>query len=145
MKRTQDAAPAGAELAWSSGAPWPAWPAGRILIRQAGSGDLAGGSGTSCLACRSQTRYLRFFAGVPASVAMLRILAGQRQVADALVATRNGVVIGHAMAVDTAGPPVRGGTEIGVVVADAWQGRVWARGWYAHWPPGPGPAGPPPW
>ena len=122
MKRTQDAAPAGPELAWSPGIPWPAWPAGRILIRQAGGGDLDGlrdfMSGLS-----AQTRYLRFFAGVPASAAMLRVLAGQRPDADALVATRNGVIIGHAMAVDTAGPPGAGATEIGVVVADAWQGK----------------------
>jgi ribosomal protein S18 acetylase RimI-like enzyme len=54
---------------------------------------------------------------------MLRILAGQRPDADALVATRNGVIIGHAMAVDTAGPPGAATTEIGVMVADAWQGR----------------------
>jgi ribosomal protein S18 acetylase RimI-like enzyme len=128
VKRTQDAAPAGPELAWSpgtlwpTGPAWPAWPDGRILIRQAGGGDLEGLrdflSGLS-----AQTRYLRFFAGVPASAAMLRILAGQRPDADALVATRNGLIIGHAMAVDTAGPPGAAATEIGVVVADAWQGR----------------------
>src|SRR5207248_1692938 len=70
-----------------------------------------------------QTRHLRFFAGVPASAAMMRILAGQRPDADALVATWNGVIIGHAMAVDTAGPSGAAATEIGVVVADAWQGR----------------------
>jgi acetyltransferase len=128
VKRTQDAAPTGPELAWSpgtlwpAGPAWPAWPDGRILIRQAGGGDLAGLrdflSGLSV-----QTRYLRFFAGVPASAAMLRILAGQRPDADALVATRDGVIIGHAMAVDTAGPPGAAATEIGVVVADGWQGR----------------------
>jgi GNAT superfamily N-acetyltransferase len=125
VKRTQDAASAGPELAWSPGTLWPTWPAwpdGRILIRQAGAGDVAGLrdflSGLS-----AQTRYLRFFAGVPASAAMLRILAGQRPDADALVATRNGVIIGHAMAVDTAGPPGAAATEIGVVVADAWQGN----------------------
>jgi GNAT superfamily N-acetyltransferase len=33
------------------------------------------------------------------------------------------VIIGHAMAVDTAGPPGAATTEIGVVVTDAWQGR----------------------
>jgi GNAT superfamily N-acetyltransferase len=53
---------------------------------------------------------------------MLRTLAGERPGIDALVATRDGVIIGHAMAVDTAAP---GGAtaDIGVVVADAWQGR----------------------
>jgi GNAT superfamily N-acetyltransferase len=54
---------------------------------------------------------------------MLRVLAGQRPGTDALVATWNGVIIGHAMAVDTAGPPGAAATEIGVVVADGWQGR----------------------
>ena len=122
MKRTQDVAPAGPGPAWSPGTPWPAWPAGRVLIRQAGSGDL-GGLRDFLSGLSVQTRYLRFFAGIPASAAMIRILAGQRPDADALVATRNGVIIGHAMAVDTAGPPGAATTEIGVVVADAWQGR----------------------
>ena len=105
MGRTQDVAPAGPEPACSPGTSWPAWPAGRILIRQAGSGDL--GELRAFLSGLSvRTRYLRFFAGAPpAGPAMLRILAGQRPDADALVATRNGT------------------TEIGVVVADAWQGR----------------------
>jgi GNAT superfamily N-acetyltransferase len=125
VKRTQEAAPAGPELAWSPGPPWPAWPAwpdGRILIRQADGGDL-GGLRDFLSGLSAQTRYLRFFAGIPASAAMIRILAGQRPDADALVATRNGVIIGHAMAVGTAGPPGAAATEIGVVVADAWQGR----------------------
>ena len=122
MARTQEVAPAGPELAPSSGTPWPAWPGGRILIRQADGGDL--GRLRDFLAGLSvQTRHLRFFAGAPASAAMLRILAGQRPDADALVATWNGVIIGHAMAVDTAGPSGAAATEIGVVVADAWQGR----------------------
>ena len=71
-----------------------------------------------------RTRYLRFFASaLPTSPAMLRALAGERAGADVLVATRNGAIIGHAMAVDTAGPGGDAATEIGVVVADAWQGR----------------------
>jgi GNAT superfamily N-acetyltransferase len=128
VKRTQEVARAGPELAWSPDPPWlaslawPTWPDGRILIRQAGGGDL-GGLRDFLSGLSAQTRYLRFFAGIPASAAMLRILAGQRPDADALVATRNGVIIGHAMAVDAAGPPRAVATEIGVVVADAWQGR----------------------
>jgi acetyltransferase len=71
-----------------------------------------------------RTRYLRFFAGaLPASPAMLRALAGSRDGVDALVATRNGAIIGHAMAADTTGPDGAAMAEIGVVVADAWQGR----------------------
>jgi GNAT superfamily N-acetyltransferase len=110
MERTQEMAPARAA-------------GGQIRIRQAGSADrealrdfLTGLS--------VQTRYLRFFAGtMPTSPAMLRVLAGGRQGVDAIVATRSGVIIGHAMAAYAAGP---GGTpvaDIGVVVADAWQGR----------------------
>jgi GNAT superfamily N-acetyltransferase len=122
VERTQEVAPAGPELAWSPGPPWPAWPDGRVLIRQGGGGDL-GGLRDFLAGLSLQTRHLRFFAGAPASAAMLRILAGQRPDADALVATRNGVIIGHAMAVDTAGPPGAAAAEIGIVVADAWQGR----------------------
>ena len=38
-----------------------------------------------------------------------------------MVATRDGVIIGHAMAADRAGPRGARMTDIGVVVADAWQ------------------------
>jgi GNAT superfamily N-acetyltransferase len=114
--------PAGPELAPPPGTPWPAWPGGRILVRQAGGGDL-GGLRDFLAGLSAQTRHLRFFAGVPASAGMLRIMAGQRPDADALVATRNGLIIGHAMAVDTAEPTGAAATEIGVVVADAWQGQ----------------------
>jgi GNAT superfamily N-acetyltransferase len=92
------------------------------VIRQAGCGDL-GGLRDFLTGLTVRTRHLRFFAGAPASAAMLRVLAGQRPDADALVATRNGVIIGHAMAVDTAGSPGAAATEIGIVVTDAWQGR----------------------
>jgi GNAT superfamily N-acetyltransferase len=122
VDRTQEVATARPGLARAPGTPWPAWPGGRILIRQADGGDL-GGLRDFLAGLSAQTRYLRFFAGVPASAAMLRILAGQRPDADALVATRNGLIIGHAMAVDTGDPPGAAATEIGVVVADAWQGR----------------------
>jgi GNAT superfamily N-acetyltransferase len=93
------------------------------VIRRAGGGDL--GALRDFLAGLSmRTRHLRFFTGAPsAGPAMLRILAGQRPGTDALVATWNGAIIGHAMAVDTAGRPGAAPTEIGVVVADAWQGR----------------------
>ena len=112
MNRTQEVAPAPPGLARSPGTPWPAWPVGRILIRQAGGGDL-GGLRDFLAGLSVQTQHLRFFAGAPASAAMLRVLAGQRPDADALVATRNGVIIGHAMAVDTAGLPGAAATEIG--------------------------------
>jgi GNAT superfamily N-acetyltransferase len=102
---------------------WPAWPAGQIQIRQAGRADH--GALRDFLAGLSvQTRYLRFFGGaLPTSPALLRVLAGERPDADVLVATQNGAIIGHAMAVDSAGPGGGPTAELGVVVADAWQGR----------------------
>jgi len=54
---------------------------------------------------------------------MVRILAGGDARTDALVATCDGVIIGHAMAADRPGPGGAVPTEIGVVVADAYQGR----------------------
>lgn len=71
-----------------------------------------------------RARYLRFFSGAaPASQAMLRILAGGSARTDVLVATGDGVIIGHAMAGDQTGPDGARLTEIGVVVADAYRGR----------------------
>jgi len=99
------------------------WSAGQIRIRQADRADwealrdfLAGLSVQAC--------YLRFFAGGrPSGPAMLRVLAGEQAGTDVLVATRNGTIIGHAMAVDSPGPGGDAVAEIGVVVTDAWQGR----------------------
>jgi ribosomal protein S18 acetylase RimI-like enzyme len=54
---------------------------------------------------------------------MLRILAGGVAHTDVLVATCDGVIIGHAMAGDRTGPGGTRQTEIGVVVADAHRGR----------------------
>jgi GNAT superfamily N-acetyltransferase len=81
-----------------------------------------------------RTRYLRFFAGVvPANPGMLRRLTGGAATAgapaaggdriDALLATEGDMIIGHAMATDTREPSGARVTEIGVVVADARQGR----------------------
>lgn len=69
----------------------------------------------------TRTRYLRFFAPVTPGPAMLSLLSGDSGTADALIAIRNGAIIGHAMAVDRARSPQI--TDIGVVVADAWQGQ----------------------
>ena len=80
----------------------------------------------------ARTRYLRFFAPITPSPALLRLLCGGDGTTDAVVATAGGLIIGHAMAADRAGPQnpeepqdPRGArmTDIGVVVADAWQGR----------------------
>ena len=70
-----------------------------------------------------RVRYLRFFSGAPpTSGAMLRILTGGGGCTDALVATENGVIIGHGMASDTTGHAGGRQTEIGVVVADGRRG-----------------------
>lgn len=53
---------------------------------------------------------------------MLRILTGGSGRTDALVATENGVIIGHGMASDTTGYAGGRRTEIGVVVADGHRG-----------------------
>ncbi len=73
----------------------------------------------------TRTRVQRFFAPVRPTPAMVRRACGQPGQAghvDVLVATHGGAIIGHAMAADraAAGDSL---TEIGVVVADAWQGR----------------------
>src|SRR5579859_4938602 len=70
----------------------------------------------------AQTRYLRFFAALQVSPAMLRMLAGVGD-ADVVVATDDCAVVGHGMATYQVGPDGASVMEIGVVVADAWQGR----------------------
>jgi L-amino acid N-acyltransferase YncA len=71
-----------------------------------------------------RTRYLRFFTGAPSSTAAaLRLLAGGGDNTDAVLATKAGAIIGHAMAADTTGRHGARVAEIGVAVADAWQGQ----------------------
>ena len=81
-----------------------------------------------------RTRVQRFFAPVRPTAALARRACGQAGQpgpagqagsgghADILLATHNGIIIGHAMAADraAAGESL---TEIGVVVADTWQGQ----------------------
>jgi GNAT superfamily N-acetyltransferase len=71
----------------------------------------------------ARTRALRFFAPVMPSSAMLRCLSGSSGTTDALIAVRGGVIVGHAMAVDLAGPRGTVLADVGVVVADTWQHR----------------------
>jgi ribosomal protein S18 acetylase RimI-like enzyme len=94
----------------------------QYAIRQAGIADRA--ALREFLTGLSQrARYLRFFSGAPpTSQAMLRILTGETGCSDALVATEDGVIIGHAMASDIPGPGGGHRTEIGVVVADGRRG-----------------------
>ena len=70
-----------------------------------------------------QTRYLRFFAPLTPGPELLRRMSGGDGHADAVVAVRGGVIIGHAMAADRAGPRGARTADVGVVVADAWQGQ----------------------
>jgi ribosomal protein S18 acetylase RimI-like enzyme len=105
------------------------WPDGRAVaaIRQVRPADRAALSDFFA-GLSEQSRYLRFFGPVAPGPALLRLLIGDASVGrtDAVVATRGGVIIGHAMAVDQADPGNPRGpraTDIGVVVADAWQGR----------------------
>ncbi len=70
----------------------------------------------------TETRYLRFFAPVMPGPALVRRMSGGDGHVSAVVAVRGGVIIGHAMAVDQAGPNGASTADIGVVVTDAWQG-----------------------
>lgn len=102
-----------------------------VTIRPAGPADTA--------ALRSffhglseQTRLLRFFAPIMPTAAMLSRLAGGGGV-DAVIALAGSAVVGHAMAADESVPATehtpsgenRGErrSDIGVVVADPWQGQ----------------------
>jgi GNAT superfamily N-acetyltransferase len=71
-----------------------------------------------------RSRFLRFFSPVaPPTSAVLRGMCGAGPGTDALVATADGVVVGHMMASVVAGPDGRPVADIGLVVADRWQGR----------------------
>jgi GNAT superfamily N-acetyltransferase len=95
-----------------------------VTIRPPDPADLA--ALTSFLAGLStRTRVQRFFAPVRPTPALVRSACGQAGPAgraDVLLATHDGAIVGHAMAADraAAGESL---TEIGVVVADAWQGQ----------------------
>jgi GNAT superfamily N-acetyltransferase len=82
-----------------------------------------------------ESRYLRFFAPVTPSCGLLDLMAGKPAHVDAIVAVADGVIVGHAMAADRPAPGDPGNpgtpggpgepraTDVGVVVADAWQRR----------------------
>ena len=100
------------------------------VIRSVGPGDLPALSDFFA-GLSTQTRYLRFFGPVRPTPALLRLLSGRDAGVHAVVAVADGVIVGHAMASDRPedqhGPSAGSGpgrtTDIGVVVADAWQGR----------------------
>jgi GNAT superfamily N-acetyltransferase len=95
-----------------------------VTIRPPDSADLAALTGFLA-GLSTRTRVQRFFAPVRPTPALVRRACGQAGPAghaDVLLATYDGVIIGHAMAADRAAPG-ESLTEIGVVVADAWQGQ----------------------
>ena len=100
------------------------WPGGRAaaVIRPAHRADLAA-LGDFFAGLSVQTRYLRFFGPITPGAALLRQLCGLAGTIDAVIAVRGGVIVGHAMAADRIDPSGARVTDIGVVVADAWQGR----------------------
>lgn len=100
-------------------------PAGAAAIRPAGPADVAA-LGEFFAGLSAQSLYLRFFAPVTLTRGLLDLLSGGPAHVDAVIAVADGVIVGHAMAADRAGSGGRRGalvTDIGVVVADAWQGR----------------------
>lgn len=75
-----------------------------------------------------ESRYLRFFAPLTPGPGLVRKMSGGDGCTEAVVAVRGDVIIGHGMtvdamdAVDQADPRGARTADIGVVVADAWQG-----------------------
>ena len=90
-------------------------------IRSAGAAD-AGALSDFFAGLSPQTRYLRFFVPVTPGPELLRSMSGGDGRTNAVVAVRGGVIIGHAMAADQVGPRGARTADVGVVVADAWQG-----------------------
>jgi ribosomal protein S18 acetylase RimI-like enzyme len=91
-------------------------------IRPARSADLPA-LGDFFAGLSVQTRYLRFFSPITPSPALLTLLCGGDGVTDAVLATRDGVIVGHGLAVDRDGPGGAATTDIGIVVGDVWQGQ----------------------
>jgi len=129
MSRTQQGYSGGSAAAAAEPEPEPerapasARPDGpAAVIRSARAADEAA-LGEFFAGLSPQSRYLRFFGPVTPGPALLRRLAGDAEGVEAVVAVRGGLIIGHAMAADRSGPQGCGAIDIGVVVADAWQGR----------------------
>jgi predicted N-acetyltransferase YhbS len=97
-------------------------PAGRYSVRPAGPADTeAIREFLNCLSL--QTRYFRFFTAVGPTAGLLRILSGGTPGTDVLVISDAcGAIVGHGMAaaITADGRP---GIDIGLVVADSWQGQ----------------------
>jgi predicted N-acetyltransferase YhbS len=96
---------------------------GDVQIRAAAAADCEGiRSFVAALSLRA--RFLRFFtAASEPSSAVLRRMCGAAPTSDVLVATEDGAIVGHAMAVDLVAPDGSATTDLGLVVADRWQNR----------------------
>jgi len=100
-------------------------------LQRSAAVEIRPASAADCAAIRSfviglslRSRYLRFFTpAAPPSSAVLRGMCGAGQATDALVATDDGVIVGHAMAADITGPDGGRVTDIGLVVTDRLQDR----------------------
>jgi GNAT superfamily N-acetyltransferase len=96
-----------------------------VTIRPPDPADLAALTGFFA-GLSTRTRVQRFFAPLRPTPALVR-RACQASHGDVLLATHADVIIGHAMAADRTADRATGQgeslTEIGVVVADAWQGQ----------------------
>jgi GNAT superfamily N-acetyltransferase len=122
MDRTQVAGAAASSGPRAAAAIRPVRPADEAVLRE------------FFAALSVESRYLRFFAPVTPSCGLLDLMAGKPAHVDAIIAVADGVIVGHAMAADrpVPGDPVPGtpggqaeprATDVGVVVADAWQRR----------------------
>jgi len=116
------------QSAWRAEAPGALPPA---LAQPGGAVEIRAASAADCEAIRSfvmglslRSRFLRFFSpAAPPTSAVLRGMCAAGPGKDALVASEGGVIVGHAMASDIAGPDGRPVADIGLVVADRWQSR----------------------
>ncbi len=116
------------QLTWRAEAPGAlppalAQPGGAVEIRAASAAD-AEAIKSFVMGLSLRSRFLRFFSPVaPPTSAVLRGMCAAGPDTDALVATADGMVVGHVMASDIVGPDARPVADIGLVVADRWQGR----------------------
>lgn len=96
-------------------------PLDSVRIRPVTPGDRAA-IGAFIAGLSPRSRFLRFFslAAQPSSP-VLRGLCGAGRTSDALVATQDAAVIGHAMAADSVEPDGGRVADIGLVVTDRWQ------------------------
>jgi GNAT superfamily N-acetyltransferase len=101
----------------------PSPASGDVQIRAGSVADCEGiKSFVAGLSLRA--RFLRFFTPAsPPSSAVLRRMCGAAPTSDVLVATQDGAIVAHAMAVDAVAEDGSATTDLGLVVADRWQNR----------------------